>query len=132
MSMRIYSAILFVLTLAGCGGGTPNKQAIANAERQQSETASNDGRILCALSGSDDFARVCTLDRTATDRGTILTVHQPDGGFHTLRITTDGRGVVAADGAEQAKVTVIGKHQIEVAIGGARYRLPATVGPVAS
>jgi len=35
--------------------------------------------------------------------------------------------VVAADGADAASVKVVGADAIEVAIGGDRYRLPATV-----
>jgi len=44
-----------------------------------------------------------------------------------LLVTQDGRGVIAADGAEAAKVTITGADGIEVALGGNRYRLPATV-----
>ena len=33
--------------------------------------------------------------------------------------------MVAADGAEQAEVTLLGDGRIEVAIGGDRFRLPA-------
>ena len=36
-------------------------------------------------------------------------------------------GVIAADGAVEAKVSVIDKDAIEVAIEDARYRLPATI-----
>ncbi|MEI9926638.1 MAG: hypothetical protein WDN44_01590 [Sphingomonas sp.] len=35
--------------------------------------------------------------------------------------------MIAADGAERAKVTPLAPDLIEVALGGARYRLPATV-----
>jgi len=35
--------------------------------------------------------------------------------------------VMAADGAESATVTVVGKGLIEVSIGSDRYRLPARV-----
>ncbi|HEY0116883.1 MAG TPA: hypothetical protein VGB54_14305, partial [Allosphingosinicella sp.] len=45
--------------------------------------------------------------------------------------TRDGRGVVAADGAERAEVTIIADDMIEVAIAGDSFRLPARVGPVA-
>jgi len=54
-------------------------------------------------------------------------VHKPDGGFRRLLVVKGGRGVVAADGAEPAKVTIVADHQIEVAIGGDRFRLPATM-----
>ena len=54
-------------------------------------------------------------------------VRKPDGGFRRLRVTRDGRGVVAADGAERAQVTIIADDRIEVSIGGDTFRLPATV-----
>jgi hypothetical protein len=57
----------------------------------------------------------------------VLTLRQPDGGFRRLRVTGDGRGVIAADGAEQASVTLVAPVTIEVAIGNMRYRLPAVV-----
>ncbi|HEU4958786.1 MAG TPA: hypothetical protein VFT56_00115 [Sphingomonas sp.] len=57
----------------------------------------------------------------------MLVVRNPDGGFHRLQVTHDGRGVIAADGAESAKVTIVEAGTIEVAIGGDRYRLPAVV-----
>ena len=57
----------------------------------------------------------------------LLTLRNPNGGFHRLRIVNDGHGVVAADGAEAATVAIAGTGQIEVAIGGDRYRLPATI-----
>jgi hypothetical protein len=34
---------------------------------------------------------------------------------------------VAADGADRAIVTIVADNQIEVALAGDRYRLPATV-----
>ncbi|WP_235536873.1 hypothetical protein [Sphingomonas sp. Root241] len=67
------------------------------------------------------------MDRTETPNGVILTLRHPDGAFHRLQITRDGRGVIAADGAEPAKVTPLAADRIEVELGGARYRLPATV-----
>jgi hypothetical protein len=57
--------------------------------------------------------------------GTILVVGRANVGYRRLQITTDGRGVVPADGAEPAKVSIIGENMIEVAIGHDRYRLPA-------
>jgi hypothetical protein len=40
-----------------------------------------------------------------------------------------GAGFRAPHGAEEAKVTLVGTDGIEVALGGDRYRLPATVKP---
>jgi len=127
--MRISSALVALL-LAGCGTATPDPEVIANVEAEAGAEAADDGRILCAVPGSNRFERQCTLDRTETAEGVILTARQPDGGFHRLRKVDDGRGVIAADGAEEARVAVLGSDGIEVSIGGARYRLPARVGPM--
>lgn len=121
--------ILLPLLLTGCGQTKPDALALANAEAAQQADADDAGRILCARGGSSDFARSCTLDRVSSPQGLMLTVGHPDGGFHRLLVTKDGRGVVAADGAETAKVTIVGPDQIEVALGDDRYRLPATVKP---
>jgi hypothetical protein len=124
MSTRISSAFCTILFLAGCGG----PQSAENTTAQQDAAHADDaGLIACAPGNAADFARACTLDRVTGGDGLTLVVHNPDGGFHRLRVTTDGHGVVAADGAQQARVTITGPGQIEVAIGGDRYRLPATI-----
>ena len=132
MSMRISSALAAILILAGCSGSPQQPSGSGNSEfdnalAQAGADAEDDGRIVCAPAGNAAFARQCTLDRTQSTEGLILTVHKPDGGFRRLLVVKDGRGVVAADGAEAAKVTIIADHQIEVAIGGDRFRLPATM-----
>lgn len=122
--------LVAVLLLVGCDP-KPDPAVLANIEAEQRAAADDAGRIECAADPAAPLAADCTIERTADRDGTLLTLRQPDGGFHRLRIAGDGRGVVAADGSEAAKVTVVGDNRIEVAIGGARYRLPATVGPVA-
>ncbi|MBX9882129.1 MAG: hypothetical protein K2X73_09165 [Sphingomonas sp.] len=124
--MRI---LLLLLPLAACGEAKTDPAKLASAEAQQARAAEENGRIVCARAGSNDFARACTLDRVAGPDGLVLTVSHPDGGFHRLLVTKDGRGVVAADGAERAVVRVVGPREIEVRLGGDRYRLPATVKP---
>jgi len=121
--------------LAACGsgkgsdnvaaGGTTDPTIPAPAASATAVAASDD-RVECAVDGAA-FARACTVDRVTGDEGLVLTVHAPSGSFRRLLVTKDGRGVVAADGAEPAKVSVLGPGRIEVAIGGDRYRLPATV-----
>ena len=123
-------ALAAVLLLAGCDR-KPDPAVLANIEAEQRAAADDAGRIECAADATAPLAADCTIERTTDAEGTLLTVRQPNGGFHRLRIASDGRGVIAADGAEVAKVTVVGDNRIEVANGGARYRLPATVGPVA-
>jgi hypothetical protein len=134
MSTRISSALAIgsILILAACSAapqpaaGNGNSE-FDNALAQAGSDAEDDGRIICAPAGNAAFSRQCTLDRVQSTEGLILTVHKPDGGFRRLLVVKDGRGVIAADGAEPAKVTIVADHQIEVAIGGDRFRLPATM-----
>jgi hypothetical protein len=125
--MRISSGVAFALLLAACGEERTDHATLARVEAAQRASREASGAIVCTENGSTDFARVCTVDRTETDNGLILTIRHPDGAFHRLLVTKDGRGVVAADGAEKTVVTVIGSGEIEVALGGDRYRLPATI-----
>ncbi|HYD39132.1 MAG TPA: hypothetical protein VEA60_16055 [Allosphingosinicella sp.] len=82
--------------------------------------------VECAVDGATAFERVCTVERSAGPEA-LFTLRAPNGSFRRLAATSDGRGVSAADGAEEAEVTILGKDRIEVSIGGDRYRLPATV-----
>jgi hypothetical protein len=127
MSTRISSAIGLLTLLAACQAQIPDKAAAARAEAQRKALAEAEGRIECAPPGASDFSYACAIDRTQTQDGLFLTLRHPDGGFRRLLVTSDGRGVIAADGAEQARVTPLTNDLIEVALGGARYRLPATV-----
>ena len=111
-------AFLLLPVLSGCGEGDSAAQAAAEAE---------DNRIECRIGNSPQFDRFCTIEHGSSDAGRILVVRKPDGGFRRLLVAGDGRGVVAADGAEPAQVTIIADDRIEVAIGGDLFRLPATV-----
>lgn len=117
------------LVLAACSGSpqqTGNSQALVQGTTDRRHAAGDDTSILCAR-GAAPLARRCTIDQAQTSRGLVLTLRAEDGGFHRLLVTRDGRGVVAADGAEPATVTVRGADGIDVAIGADRYQLPATV-----
>jgi len=119
--------LLGAILLAGCEVPLPDKAAQAAAKEHRAAMASDEGRIVCSPPGTSEFAPVCTVDRVQSQDGLFLTLRHPDGGFRRLLVTRDGRGVVAADGAEPALVIPRSETEIEVALGGARYRLPATV-----
>jgi len=120
--------IFLGLALAGCGQArVEDKAAQARKATEQKAYADAEGAVPCALAGESEFKPVCRIDRANTQDGLYLTIRHPDGGFRRLLVTRDGRGVVAADGAQTASVRPIGDREIEVALGEVRYRLPATV-----
>lgn len=125
--MRQLGGVAGSLLLAACGGA-PDNSDLAAAEARGSREAAQDGRIECALEGAKLFDRTCTIEEISGGEGTVLVVGRPNVGYRRLQITTDGRGVVSADGAEPAKVTIVGDRMIEVAVGNDRYRLPANTG----
>lgn len=106
-------ALAASLLLAACGSsddGIPGTQPID-----------------CRLADAKGFEKICTIERTESSDGPVLVARGPDGGFRRLLIVKDGRGVVAADGAEPAEVRPAGDGHIDVSIGGMVYRLPAKV-----
>ncbi len=126
MSTRI-SSLVVLLLLTACEAKVRDKVAEARATAHKEKMKEAEGRVECAPPGEAVFAYACTIDRVQSQDGLFLTLRHPDGGFRRLLVTRDGRGVIAADGAEQAVVTPLAPDLIEVALGGARYRLPATV-----
>ena len=115
-------ALLFLLT--SCGGAPPGPTANGAAAP---EPGAPDNRIDCRPRGEAAFARACSVETVDGDGGRVLTIRNANGGFRRLRVVGDGSGVVAADGAEQARVTMLPDRRIEVEIGGDRFRLPARV-----
>lgn len=118
--MRAAFALTLILFAAACG----------RSAETQNATAESDGKIDCRIGGDTQFIRACRVERTRGTDGTLLTVFKPDGGFRRLTQTSDGRGVIAADGAEQAEIRIAGDDLIEVTIAGDSFRLPARIGPV--
>lgn len=112
---------LAMLVLLSCNEGTGPQGEAAAPDSAGAE------RVECALAGAANFERRCTVETASSENGTTLIIRAPDGGFRRLLLTADGRGLVAADGAEPARVMPIGSSEIEVAIGRDRYRVPATV-----
>ena len=115
MFMRIFS-LTPLLLLSACGAATEVTEAPSGVEM-----------LACAVDGATAFASVCTIERASRAEGLTLTIRHPAGGFRRLLVATDGRGVIAADGAETAIVAPVSDGLIEVTLGGDKYRLPATV-----
>lgn len=113
--MRAPMQILF-LTLAACDAGPSS--IVGDTEK------GDDGHVACLIEGQSAWTRDCSYEQD----GAILTLRHVDGGFRRFRIVGDGRGLEPADGAEGASIKIVDGGMIEVAVGGDRYRLPATVG----
>lgn len=120
-----------LLAIAACDA-RPDNTKLAEVEADQVRDAASAGRVSCALGGASAFRLDCTMDRIASADGTVLVLGRADSGYRRFRITTDGRGLVAADGAEQANVVIIDDGMIEVTVADDRYRLPATLRPAAA
>jgi hypothetical protein len=117
--------------LAACSA-EPEPDAAAVDPLVEAEAAARvrlaeSGMVYCAVSGETEFRPACQVEQTESDAGLILTLRHPDGGFRRLLVARDGRGLVAADGAEPALVSPVSDREVEVAIAFDRYRLPATV-----
>ncbi len=115
--------MLIGLLLAGCDGGGMSDAVSGNGANGQAK-AEDDGAVDCAIGEGGKWTRDCRIEQA----GEMLTIRHADGGFRRFRIVADGRGVVAADGAESAVVTIDGDRRIAVRAGQDRYRLPATIG----
>lgn len=123
MSTRISSIGFAVLLLAACGQGHGDGLNVAEAEA----LAQGDRPLPCRTGGDAGLRAACVTERSQGPDGPILTIRHPDGGFRRFNIVSDGRGVVPADGAEEAKVSIVENNMIEVAVGNDLYRLPATI-----
>ena len=115
-----------IFLLAACGSSEP--AAVQSNGAAIPSLGEPDNRIDCRPAGAAAFARVCTVEwgENGPD-GRILTVRKADGGFRRLRVTSDGTGVAAADGAEQAHVSLAPDQRLEVEIGGDHFLLPARI-----
>ncbi|MEO1044970.1 MAG: hypothetical protein AAFX04_05985 [Pseudomonadota bacterium] len=105
----------------GGGGSDASNDSAAAA------VARDDGTLSCALGGVEEFTRSCDIERLSNDEGKQMIFRHPDGGFRRFLVVTDGRALVAADGADDAIVTIIGENRIEVQVENDRYQLPARV-----
>lgn len=84
------------------------------------------GRVIdCALAGSDKFLPDCFVEDSRAGDKRFLTVRHNDGAFRRFEMVDDGRGVVAADGADEAMAQWSSQGVLEVSVAGDRYRFPA-------
>ena len=125
--MRHYlTTIIIAAALTACNRA-PDNGVLAEVEADQVRAAAEAGRVPCAIAGATAFRMDCTMERIASADGETLVLGRADAGYRRFRVATDGRGVIAADGAEAARVTIVEDGMIEVAVGTDRYRLPATL-----
>jgi hypothetical protein len=124
ISKVIASAILLA-ALASCGGD--DARTLEEVEKDVADQAARDGKIECALAGSDAFERVCTTEQISASDGAILVIRHPDGGFRRFNILTDGRGLAPADGFDETRIRLLDDNSIELTSGDDKYRLPAQV-----
>ena len=116
--MKALLSILLLPMLAACGGDGAATEGPASVKGEP---------IPCAVEGADTATADCRIERQPGPEGTTLTIRHPSGSFRRLLVTADGRGVVAADGADPAAVSVVDEKRIEVSIAGDRYQLPASL-----
>ena len=81
--------------------------------------------IDCATGGSDKFLPECYVEDSRVGERRFLTVRSKSGAFRRFEMVDDGRGVVAADGADEAVAKWSAEGVLEVAVGKDRYRFPA-------
>ncbi|VWX51998.1 hypothetical protein [Novosphingobium sp. 9U] len=111
------AAVLALVLLAGC------------SSQQADETpkvAEGGERIACALAGAREFSESCAVDRAEVDNTLTLIVRHPDGAFRRFAVVRDGRGLVVADGSEQARTAIEG-DKLAVSVADDRYLFPAKI-----
>ena len=106
-------ALTSALTIAGC----------SDAQAARAETAAGRAMIDCSLNGAGGFGRDCSMERIEQDGTSYIIVRHPDGAFRRFELGVAGRGLITADGAQQAEVTDRGGY-VEVRVDSDRYHLP--------
>lgn len=113
--MQISNAVACTLMVVACSGGETQPQADDGAKR-----------IACAIGEGSDFSDNCLVERDKNEDGKFLTVRHPDGGFQRFEQVADGRGLVSADGMEDAALQLV-DGMLQVDVGQNRYRFPARI-----
>lgn len=126
MSMRISKIIALTVLLTACDN-RPDNEVLADAEQRAAASASNDGKIECAINDGSEFTRDCFTERLSGEGGVTMIIRHPDGGFRRFNVLTDGHGLEAADGFDKAKISIVEDGKIQVTVGPDRYLLPAQI-----
>ena len=126
MSTRIFNVLVLSLALTACEN-RPDNRILAEAEQRAAEHAGDDGKIECAIDGASDFSRDCYTERLVGENGVTMIIRHPDGGFRRFNVLTDGRGMEAADGFDQARISIVEDGRILVSVGPDQYLLPARI-----
>lgn len=105
--------------------------AACSASSEPPPVAAGEEHIACAVGGSAQLAEVCSVERAEKDGKLTLVVHHPDGAFRRFDVMTDGTGLAATDGAEQAE-TKLADGMLDVTLGADRYIFPVTAKPAAT
>lgn len=100
---------------------------LAACKGSKDEPIAGSTPIDCLMPGASGFKPVCSMEKMESPDGTVIVARAMDGGFRRLLIVPDGRGVVAADGAEPVAVKPAGAEHIDVTAGDVVYRLPARI-----
>ena len=111
--------LVMLLLLSSCG----SPPAVESNGAAAPAAGEPDNRIDCQPAGETAFTHSCTVELAER----LITIRKADGGFRRLRMTDDGTGVVAADGAEPAHVSLLPDRRIEVELGGDHFLLPARI-----
>lgn len=84
------------------------------------------GRVIdCTVGGSEKFLPDCFVEDSRLGERRFLTVRHKDGTFRRFEMVDDGRGVIAADGADEATAKWSAEGVLEVSVGKDRFRFPA-------
>ncbi|MEJ6678429.1 hypothetical protein [Parasphingorhabdus sp.] len=126
--MRTSNIVGLTLLLTACEN-RPDNAVLADAEQRAADQAGDNGKIKCAINGDSDFTRDCFTEPLSGEGRVTMIIRHPDGGFRRFNVLTDGRGLEAADGFDQANISIVQDGQILVSVGPDKYLLPAQIKP---
>lgn len=78
--------------------------------------------IECAIGTAEKMTLECRLEKVRRGENLSYVVHHPDGGFRRLVIAPGGKGLVTADGADEA-TSVVTKGASELTNEQVYYRI---------